>query len=86
MKLPLTDVVAAASAQIRRKEDLPEEAAFSTDTRTLEPGDLFVALRGEHFDGHAFIGEAMAKGAAGAVVDDAAALGEHTPGLIVRQT
>ena len=41
----------------------------STDSRTLKPGELFVALRGEHFDGHKFI-EAVAKsGAAGAVVD-----------------
>ncbi|MFQ5894081.1 MAG: UDP-N-acetylmuramoyl-tripeptide--D-alanyl-D-alanine ligase, partial [Nitrospinota bacterium] len=35
---------------------------------------LFVALRGEHHDGHAFLGEAFAAGAAGAVVDDEATL------------
>uniref|UniRef100_UPI003F6FE83C Mur ligase domain-containing protein n=1 Tax=Elioraea sp. TaxID=2185103 RepID=UPI003F6FE83C len=38
------------------------------DTRTLEPGDLFVALRGEARDGHRFVAEAMRKGAAGALV------------------
>ena len=32
----------------------------STDTRTMEPGDLFVALRGDRFDGHAFIDQARA--------------------------
>jgi len=42
--------------------------AVSTDTRTVGPGDLFVALAGERFDGHDFVAEAFARGAAGAVV------------------
>jgi UDP-N-acetylmuramoyl-tripeptide--D-alanyl-D-alanine ligase len=41
---------------------------FSIDTRTLNHGDLFFALQGARFDGHDFLGEAFAKGAAGAVV------------------
>jgi UDP-N-acetylmuramoyl-tripeptide--D-alanyl-D-alanine ligase len=41
---------------------------ISTDTRTVGPGDLFVALRGETFDGHDFVEEARARGARGAVV------------------
>ena len=40
----------------------------SIDTRTLRPGDLFVALIGEGRDGHAFVADAVAKGAAGAMV------------------
>lgn len=40
----------------------------SIDTRTLQPGDLFVALQGEAGDGHAFVRDALAKGAAGAMV------------------
>jgi UDP-N-acetylmuramoyl-tripeptide--D-alanyl-D-alanine ligase len=40
----------------------------SIDTRTLEPGDLFVALAGER-DGHDFVAQALAKGAAGALVE-----------------
>jgi UDP-N-acetylmuramoyl-tripeptide--D-alanyl-D-alanine ligase len=40
----------------------------SIDTRTLEPGDLFVALVGENADGHAHVADALAKGAAGALV------------------
>lgn len=52
---------------------LPEPAAvfysrISTDTRAIGAGDLFVALRGPHFDAHAFLGEARAKGATAAVV------------------
>jgi UDP-N-acetylmuramoyl-tripeptide--D-alanyl-D-alanine ligase len=40
----------------------------STDTRTVTPGDLFVAIAGQRFDGHAFLGAARAAGADGAVV------------------
>ena len=40
----------------------------SIDTRTLAPGDLFVALQGENGDGHRFVADALAKGAAGAMV------------------
>jgi len=42
---------------------------LSIDTRTLNPGDLFVALKGEHSDGHAFLATAFEKGASGALVD-----------------
>jgi len=53
-----------------------------SDTRTIAPGDLFVALRGERFDAHAFLGEAKARGAVAALAErglDEAAL----PGLEV---
>lgn len=39
-----------------------------TDTRSLQKGGLFVALKGERFDGHDFVLQAVAKGAAGVVV------------------
>lgn len=51
---------------------------IATDTRRIEPGSLFFALRGAAFDGNRFAAEALAKGAAYAVVDDpAAATGER---------
>ena len=43
-------------------------ARVSTDTRSTVPGDLFVALRGDHFDGHDFVPQAFARGAAAALV------------------
>jgi UDP-N-acetylmuramoyl-tripeptide--D-alanyl-D-alanine ligase len=43
----------------------------STDTRTLAPGNLFVALRGERFDGHAFLARAVEMGASAVLVDRA---------------
>ena len=41
----------------------------STDTRTIAPGMLFVAIRGESFDGNDYIGAAAEKGAAAAISD-----------------
>ncbi len=41
---------------------------YSIDSRTLQPGDLFFAIRGERFDGHDFVQAALAKGAVGAVI------------------
>jgi UDP-N-acetylmuramoyl-tripeptide--D-alanyl-D-alanine ligase len=41
---------------------------ISTDTRHLTPGTVFLALKGERFDAHAFLAQAMAAGATGAVV------------------
>lgn len=40
-----------------------------TDSRVIKTGDLFVALRGENFDGHAYLAQALEKGAAGLVVE-----------------
>jgi UDP-N-acetylmuramoyl-tripeptide--D-alanyl-D-alanine ligase len=53
--------------------------AFSTDTRTLAGGELFIALSGAHFNGNRFAAEAAAKGAAAVVVS------EEQPGLPVAQ-
>ena len=44
-----------------------------TDSRALQPGDLFVALAGERFDGHDFVAEAFARGAVAAMVAEARA-------------
>ena len=43
----------------------------STDSRSIRRGDLFVALRGDRFDGHQFVPAVLSKGAAGAIVHDA---------------
>lgn len=62
-------------------------AGVSTDTRSIDPGALFVALAGEHFDAHDFLSEAVARGAAAVVVSRAeggASLG--VPVYVVRDT
>ncbi len=43
---------------------------IKTDTRELEPGDVFIALKGNNYDGHQYIKEAKAKGASAIVVEE----------------
>lgn len=53
---------------IAMASDVLPFAAISTDTRTIAPGDIFVALVGERFDGHDFISDAIAAGARALIV------------------
>ena len=46
-------------------------SAVTSDSRALRPGELFVALKGERFDAHNFVSQAIAQGAAGAMVSQA---------------
>lgn len=59
---------AAGGRVLSGDRDLPI-GDVTTDTRALRPGEFFVALRGPRFDGNTFVGEAIEKGAAGALVD-----------------
>ena len=57
---------------------------IAIDSRTLNPGDLFVALHGERFDGHDYVRQALEAGAAAAMIDrPIAALAGQAPLLIV---
>ena len=63
--------------------------AVGTDSRAIVPGQLFVALRGERFDGHDFVETALAAGAAAVMVDarwDAEHAGNDAPRLVVTDT
>lgn len=59
------------AAQVLKARQIGSDVVFrgvSTDTRTLAEGNLFVALRGPNFDGHAYLAQAEQKGAAAAAV------------------
>jgi UDP-N-acetylmuramoyl-tripeptide--D-alanyl-D-alanine ligase len=56
----------------------------STDTRTLQSGDLYVALRGENFDGNAFVSQAFDKGACAVIVSSPEVA--RSPCLVVADT
>ncbi len=62
----LAEVAAAINAQ-HRGTNVPFQSV-STDTRTLQSGDLFVALTGDRFDGHEYIRQAEEKGAAAVMI------------------
>ena len=63
----LNEILAATDAETY-KEEKQDFAAVVTDTRKISEGVLFVALKGERFNGEDFAAEALAKGAAGVVV------------------
>jgi UDP-N-acetylmuramoyl-tripeptide--D-alanyl-D-alanine ligase len=65
----LSDIVAATGGRLAGADHGFD--GVSIDSRTLERGQVFFALRGERFDGHAFVAAAAARGAAAAVVEHA---------------
>jgi UDP-N-acetylmuramoyl-tripeptide--D-alanyl-D-alanine ligase len=69
MKRTLQDAARVVGGELKG-EDRPF-GCVSTDSRTLKPGALFVALRGPNFDGAAFVQAAAAQGAIGALVERA---------------
>lgn len=71
---------------------LPEETlswsvtGVSIDSRTLNRGDLYIAIKGETHDGHAFVEEAFNKGAVAAIVDHEVVKDSNHPQIIVPDT
>ena len=76
MKLDPKVVAEVCCGELTRKV-AAQITGISTDTRTIKPGDLFVALKGENFDGHNFINRALAAGAAAIIYSDGDEL--HAP-------
>ena len=79
------DIVAATGGGLVRGAELMV-AGVSIDTRTLQPGELYVAVRGKRFDGHQFVTAAIRAGAAGVVVDNDAALPATGCAVVVGNT
>ena len=60
-------------------------SGISIDDRTIKPGDLFIAFKGNKFDGHDFVKSAISKGAGGIIVSDLK-LAKKYNGLLVNDT
>lgn len=90
-RFPLVDVVSACAGTIvhrpRGASADDDQAAYFTrvhyDGRIAAPGDLYVAVRGERLDGHAFSGQAVAAGARGVVIEAGADLPRDPDGAPV---
>lgn len=82
MKTSLSFIVAATAGRLTGADR--EITGVSTDTRTLVPGEVFVALRGERADGHDFAAAAVERGAAAVIV--ARAVPVAVPQVIVADT
>jgi UDP-N-acetylmuramoyl-tripeptide--D-alanyl-D-alanine ligase len=67
--LPLLQIAQLSGGSLSGGDGSVEIDKVSTDSRTIKRGELFVALRGENFDGHNFIEATARAGAAGAIVD-----------------
>ena len=62
--LSIKEIRDAVGGRIIREGSSQMITGVSTDTRTIQPGDLFIPLEGERFDGHDYLAEAAEKGAA----------------------
>jgi UDP-N-acetylmuramoyl-tripeptide--D-alanyl-D-alanine ligase len=68
--LSLAQIAKLAGGSISADDTSRIISRISTDSRTLQPDDLFVPLRGENFDGNKFVEQAAERGAAGAMVEE----------------
>ena len=78
----LAEAAEAVAGSVRPPGTGGTVSGATVDSRLAGPGDLFFALRGERIDGHRFVGEALRRGATGAVVRRgwANGKGEEPPG------
>lgn len=63
----LDEMVEATGGELRGA-DIPDISGMSIDSRSIAPGEAFVAIAGDRFDGHDFVGKALAAGAGLAIV------------------
>ena len=82
-----SDVANATRGRVVRGDPATAVGPVSIDSRSLEPGDFFVAIAGETFDGHRFVSDATRRGAIGAMVHQAPVspeAGTATPALVIQ--
>lgn len=83
----LAGLVAALAGGTRVVGEIHREVhALEIDSRAVRPGALFVALRGEHTDGHRFIAQAVQAGAAAVVMEELHELPPSVTGIVVPQS
>jgi len=68
MQFDINFICQATGGELVYQKGNPGFLRVTTDSRTIQTGDLFIALKGDNFDGHDYINEALQKGAAGAIV------------------
>lgn len=74
------ELAAAAGGRLVAGRPTAPITGFAIDSRQVQPGDVFVALRGARFDGHRFVAQALRSGAGGVLVSDVSAIGGDRSG------
>ncbi len=69
-KVTIAEIVPVIKGKIVSGNPEQVISSFSTDTRTLKKGDFYLPLKGDKYDGHEFIAEAITGGASGTLVSD----------------
>jgi UDP-N-acetylmuramoyl-tripeptide--D-alanyl-D-alanine ligase len=82
----LEQIAAATGGRVEAAHAGIAVSGVVTDSRNVQPGQLYVALRGGRFDGHAFLMQAHAQGAVAALVDDASGAPDGLLVVIVADT
>ena len=72
-------IVAKGQAPAGQYDGRATAQGYSIDSRTVQPGELFFAVKGERFDGHDFVEQALSRGAIAAVVEKARLAGYSSP-------
>lgn len=83
MKLPLSRVAEFLSSELLAGDPNLVVNGYSIDSRTIQPGELFFAVKGERFDGHDFVAQAFEKGAAAAIVARDRVQGDVSAGALI---
>ncbi|MBR6164239.1 UDP-N-acetylmuramoyl-tripeptide--D-alanyl-D-alanine ligase [bacterium] len=76
MRLSFSEIVEATKCEVIKGKENGLGFEFSTDSRTIKDGDIYIALSGEKFDGHDFLENIKEQGAKGCIISDKSKLAE----------
>jgi UDP-N-acetylmuramoyl-tripeptide--D-alanyl-D-alanine ligase len=85
-ELTIEEIVTATEGKLLYGHLVTKVSNISIDSRTVQPKDLFVAIKGKNLDGHKFVSEAIAKGAIGAIISDAKIKAKNSIMIKVKDT
>lgn len=81
--MKLKDILAEVPHRGVKDEADPEITAVTYDSRQVKPGSLFVAIRGLRLDGHDYLADALARGAAAVIVEEVSPRADGVPQIVV---
>ncbi|MBS6006669.1 MAG: UDP-N-acetylmuramoyl-tripeptide--D-alanyl-D-alanine ligase [Clostridium baratii] len=84
MELTFNELLKYSNGEVIVDNDNKEFNKLSTDTRKIEKGNIFLALKGENFNGNKYVKEAFSKGASVAIVDEVLFNEEDVDGVVIK--